>query len=210
MKLNTIFFTVLYLSTSIFIISSQAAQHSLQPEFTCLCNKKNAQNVELRPDTSFMTVANLIVVLEHILQEKNTENHWTFESTNYPNLKKLRIQRTNQETTLATYSMAIPADGKSHTDTSIWGFFPFKTMSTDIGLTPYTVIQLSELFAKHNTQTSSALMPIVHCVMSARFVYFKPTPAIPKSLLTDDDRYTLDNRYTVQAEAAKKNYQAEL
>ena len=42
-----------------------------------------------------MTITNLITALEHIVQEKTTENHWMFESTNYPNLKKLRIQKTN-------------------------------------------------------------------------------------------------------------------
>jgi hypothetical protein len=208
MKLITIFFAVLYTTNSIFIISSQAAQHSLQPEFTCLTNRKNAQEAELSPDTSFMTIANLTVVLAHILQEKNTENHWLFESKNYPNLKQLRIQRTNptnRETTLATYTMAIPADGKSHTDTSIWGFFPFRTTSTDIGLTPHTATQLSELFVKHHTRTSSTLMPIVHCIISGKLTYYNPQLSATSTSLPADD-----NRYTVHAPTVKKDYREEL
>jgi hypothetical protein len=209
MKLVTILCAVVYASNAIFITAAQAAQHSLQPELTSRCNKKNAHDLEMVPDENFLKIANLIAVLSHIVQERPAVNHWLFESTNYPNFKRLRVQRTdrtNGETTLATYVMAIPADGKSHTDTSIWGFFPFKTTGTDIGLTPYVVIQLSELFAQQNTRTSSALMPIVHCLTTGRYSYDTP-PQLPqpsRGIPADD------NRHRDQAQLRKKDYLEEL
>lgn len=208
MKVVTIFFILLCISNSILITSVQAAQHSLHPELICICNRKNAEGLELPPDPTFMTIANITDILRHIAPERPTENHWKFESKNYPNLKLLKIQRTHPktgETTLATYTLEIPADGKSHTDSSIWGFFPFRTTSTDIGLTPHTATQISKILSEHNTRTSSVLMPIIHCITSGQFTYY--VPANPTSLANAPAD---DNQYTVQRQPTKHDYQKEL
>ena len=188
MKRSIIFFMFLYLSNTTFIKSAQASSNQLIPTFTWSNKQKNNNHEEISPDPNFITIANLTRVVTYILEEKSPENHWIFSSINYPNFKQLRVQKThlaNRTTELATYTIQIPADNRSHTATSIWGYHPYATNNPDIGLTPSTVTKISEIFAQNNNPTSRALLPIVHCLTNDTFTY-APKDLIPEDFLSSN------------------------
>src|SRR5690242_16360503 len=108
MKLYMTFSLLVLLINSNFIQCAQAAQHSLIPTFTWTNNKKNIQGTELTPEAEFVNLINIINILSLIAKEEPAQNHWIFSSTNMPNFKLLKIQKTDpttKETKLATYKI---------------------------------------------------------------------------------------------------------
>lgn len=208
MKQIIIFFILIYITHPIIIICSQAAQSSLIPTFTWTNHRKNSSGEEQAPDQNFANIANLINVITHIVKESPVENHWIIASTNLPNFKQLKVQRTDLqtlETKLATYTMSIPADNNAHINTSIWGYYPCASHQGHAGLTPYTAAEFSQIFAQNNTQTSRILMPIIHCLTTASFTY-APQATIPTQPIQIAEQ-TFDNRFTY--EQSKNKLQAQ-
>ena len=179
MKIIKVLVSVLYFANSMFLKCSQPPQYSLIPTFQWTCHKKNAAEQKLFADQDFANLTTLLRVLSSIAQELPAQNHWTFSSVNYPNLKCVNVTKTDNatnETQSATYMMHIPANNNSHLQTSIWGFHPYTTKEAHIGLTPYTATQISEMLARHNTQASRNLMPIIHCITTATLTYAPQQP----------------------------------
>lgn len=210
MKTIVNLFIIICLYNLIYIKCAQATQYSPIPTFICTNNQKDHNNKEINADPIFPTLENLINLVTDIAKETPPHNHWIFSSINYPNLKRLKIQKTNLETrstSLATYTMEIPADNNSHSTTSIWGYHPYITKKNAplINLTPSIATKLSQVFANNDTQSSRSLMPIIHCITTATFIYAPPN-RIDRNHFSENNPI-LDNRYrNVPENHAQKDF----